>query len=106
MSAYTPYPFKGNTNWYYKRIEPAAFHFNDVLFQLKIDRAARRALLDDPDAYLTAHEVSGLAAEGLRELDINKLNDAGGHPILGWTVLLLLRYDKGDTHVHAAAPTK
>ena len=39
----------------------------------------------------------------LREVDIVKLNAAGGHPILGWTVILLLRMDRGDTH--GPAPT-
>jgi hypothetical protein len=103
MSARPTYPFKGNVNWYYQRIRPEFFHLNDVLFELKVNRAARRELLDAPDAYLAAQGIEGLAVEALKELDITKLNAAGGHPILGWTVILLLRYDKGDTHVHAAA---
>jgi hypothetical protein len=99
--AYPPYPFKGQQHWFYQRIEPQAFHFNEVLFALKIDRAARRALLDDPDRFIAEQGLSEAEGAGLKTLDIATLNAAGSHPILGWTVLLLLRFDKGDTHGHA-----
>ena len=92
----TPYPFKGNQFWFYRRIEPQAFHFNEVLFELKADAGLRRAMLDDPDGFFRQHELGEREAEALRENDIVKYVAAGGHPILAWTVVLLLRYDKGD----------
>jgi hypothetical protein len=92
----TPYPFKGNQFWFYRRIEPEYFHFNEVLYELKADAAARRSLLDDPEAFFRHYELGEQEAEALRENKITKYVAAGGHPILAWTVVLLLRYDKGD----------
>lgn len=98
-----PYPFKGQQNWFYNRIEPQHFHLNEVLFDLKSDRAMRLEFIADPDAFATKHELDAAALEALREVDIHQLNAAGGHPILGWTVILLIRMDRGDTH--GPAPT-
>lgn len=91
-----PYPFKGNQFWFYRRIEPEHFYFNEVLYELKADAALRRALLDDPDAFFRRYDLGENQATALRENDIVKHVAAGGHPILAWTVVLLLRYDKGD----------
>jgi hypothetical protein len=98
-----PYPFKGQQNWFYNRIEPAHFHLNEVLFDMKSDRQMRLAFIADPEAFGRTHELGADAVEALREVDIQKLNAAGGHPILGWTVILLLRMDRGDTHGPAPA---
>ncbi len=95
---YKPYPFKGRQNWFYNRIEPSYFHLNEVLFDMKSDRAMRLAFLADPDGFGKEHGLGPAEVEALREVDIVKLNAAGGHPILGWTVILLLRMDRGDTH--------
>ncbi len=93
-----PYPFKGQQHWFYNRIEPAHFHLNEVMFEMKSDRPMRLAFIADPDAFAKKYELKADALEALREVDIHKLNAAGGHPILGWTVILLLRMDRGDTH--------
>jgi hypothetical protein len=100
MSAATrqPYPFKGQKNWFYKRIEPQAFHLNEVLFSLKSDRALRLGFLADPEGFGAEHRLDPDAVAALRDRDIHRLNAAGGHPIVGWTVILLLRMDSGDTH--------
>ena len=104
-TARKPYPFKGQQNWFYNRIAPADFHLNEVMFDMKSDRAMRLAFIADPDAFGAEHQLDAAAVEALREVDINKLNAAGGHPILGWTVILLLRMDRGDTHGPAPGAT-
>lgn len=100
-----PYPFKGQQYWFYQRIEPAHFHLNEVLFDMKSDRQMRLEFLADPEAFAQKHQLERGALEGLRDVDIVKLNAAGGHPILGWTVILLLRMDRGDTHGPPPAQT-
>jgi hypothetical protein len=97
-----PYPFKGQQNWFYNRIEPAHFHLNEVMFDMKSERALRLEFIADPAAFGRKHQLKDDAVEALRDNDIHKLNAAGGHPILGWTVILLLRMDRGDTHGPAA----
>jgi|GEM_PF-2777873 hypothetical protein len=96
MKTRTPYPFKGTKHWFYRRIEPEHFHFNEVLYELKVEAQARRAFLADPDGFCAAHELKPQEAEALKENDIARYVAAGGHPILAWTVVLLLRYDKGE----------
>ena len=76
-----PYPFKGQQNWFYNRIEPQHFHLNEVLFDLKSDRAMRLEFIADPAAFGAKHQLSAADVEALREVDIVKLNAAGGHPI-------------------------
>lgn len=92
----TPYPFKGTKHWFYRRIEPQYFHFNEVLYELKANADVRQELLLDPDAFCNKHGLSPQEAKALKENDIAQYVAAGGHPILAWTVVLLLRYDKGD----------
>lgn len=92
-----PFPFKGSGYAFYKRIEPRAFRLNQVLWELRIDPQARLALLRDPDEFAAVHALAPDEADALREQDIVKLNAAGGHAILGWGVILLLRFDARES---------
>lgn len=95
------YPFKGNRHLFYKRIEPPDFAFNHVLYALRTQPALRIALLADPDAFAAQHAMDPRGIRALYDNDIAAAVAAGAHPIIGWTVILLLRYDRGDI----AAPT-
>ena len=92
-----PFPFKGDTHLFYRRIEPEHFSFNGVLYELRTQPERRRELLDDPDGFAAARGLDPRAVRALYDNDIARVVECGGHPILGWTVILLLRFDRGDT---------
>jgi hypothetical protein len=95
------FAFQGRTNLFYKRIEPEHFALNAVLYELKQNGAKRHQLLADPAAFATTHGVDPAAMQALYDNDIAALVERGGHPIIGWTVILLLRFERGDTTAHA-----
>ncbi len=97
MTPREPFPFKGDTHLFYRRIEPEYFGFNRALYELRTEPQKRRELLDDPDAFATARGLDRRAVRALCDNDIASVVECGGHPILGWTVILLLRFDRGDT---------
>ncbi len=98
MNAARPkFPFRGTTHLFYKRIEPEHFDLNALLYELKLDAQKRTALLADPRAFAAAHGADEAAMQALYDNDILALVARGGHPIIGWTVILLLRYQRGDT---------
>ena len=91
------FPFKGDRHLFYRRIEPEHFAFNGALYELRTDPQKRRALLEDPDGFAAQRGLDPRAVRALYDNDIAQVVERGGHPILGWTVILLLRFDRGDT---------
>lgn len=92
----TRFPFKGQTHLFYRRIEPRNFALNHLLYELRTEPELRGALLADPDAFAAAHDADSRAIRALYDNDIAAAVACGAHPIIGWTVILLLRQLRGD----------
>jgi hypothetical protein len=91
---YGGFQFKGEGFEFYKFPEPGSFNFNNMLIRMRADKGLRARFMSDPAAVGAECSIRPEQADALASLKIERVSGTGGHPIIGWTVILLLQMDK------------
>jgi Aromatic-ring-opening dioxygenase LigAB, LigA subunit len=79
---------------HYRHPPAGAFQLNKLLYQVRMNDAIRKRFIEDPDSVIAQYELSPDEIAAVKELDVNRLSAAGGHPLLAFMARFNVEHDR------------